>query len=171
MVIIEQAKRDDISEIVGLDREAFGEQGISKETIESQFNAFPKGIFVAKKSDKLLGVVCCEKHKKEKFPPYNHNVGKTHSKTGNFIYLSVITIAEEFRNKNIGSLLLEKVSELGNKSGIKKIYLPVNKKHPYLEKGVLGFWQKNCYQIIGETNWEISPDRFIDSYILETLLQ
>lgn len=170
MVIIEQVKRDDISEIVELDKQAFGDQGISRKTIESQFNTFPEGIFVAKENNEIIGVVCCEKHEKEKFPPYNHDVGETHFKNGALLYISVITVAEDFRSKNIGSLFLEKILELGKKSGIQKIYLPVNKKHPYLEKGVLRFWQKNGYEISSETGWEISPGKFIDSYVLQIIL-
>lgn len=170
MVVMEQAKHDGISEIVELDRQAFGKQGISKETIESQFNAFPEGIFVAKENDKIVGIVCCERHKKENFPSYNHDVGKMHSENGGLLYISMITVAEYFRNKNIGSLLLKKISEIGKKLGAQKIYLPVNKKHPYLERGVLCFWQKNGYKTIGEIDWEISPGKFVDSYILEILL-
>lgn len=167
MVTIKQANYDDITEIVDIDNQAFGDQGISKEMIESQIKIFLKGIFIAKENNKIVGVICCEKHEKEKFPPYNHNISETHLKDGILFYLSTITVAEEFRNKGIGSLLLEKVSELGKKLGIQKIYLPVNKKHPYLEKGVLSFWQKNGYEIVGETDWEVSLGKVVSAYILK----
>jgi len=170
MITIKQAKREDISGIAEMDRQAFGDQGISQETIKSQISIFPKGIFVAKEKDKVIGIVCCERHGEEKFPPYNHNIGDTHSKSGTLLYLSVITVAEKFRNKNIGSLLLEKVSELGRGLSIRKIYLPVNKKHPYLEKGVLHFWRKNGYKISGEVDWEVSMGKVINANILEKLV-
>lgn len=170
MVTIKQANYDDITEIVEIDKQAFGNQGISKETIESQIKIFPEGIFIVEENNKIIGVICCEKLEKEKFPHYNHDVCKTHSKGGAFLYLSVITVTEEFRNKGIGSLLLEKVSELGKKLGIQKIYLPVNKKHPYLEKGVLHFWQKNSYEIIGEIDWEVSSGKVVGAHILEKLI-
>lgn len=170
MITIKQAKHDDISEILKLDRQAFGDQGISKETTESQFKVFPEGIFIAKENSEIIGVVCCEKHEKEKFPPYNHDVGETHFKKGAFFYLSVITVAEKFRSKGIGSLLLEKVSELGKKLGMHKIYSPVNKKHPYLEKGVLRFWQKNGYKIVGEIDWEVTLGKIINAHILKKLI-
>ncbi|MGZ5561806.1 MAG: hypothetical protein ACXWER_04805, partial [Halobacteriota archaeon] len=80
MITIKQANYDDISEIVELDKQAFGNQGISKETMESQIKIFPEGIFIAKENDKIIGVICCERFEKEKFPPYNHDVRKTHSK-------------------------------------------------------------------------------------------
>jgi len=65
MVVIERVKHDNISEIVGLDRQAFGNQGISKEMIESQINLFPEGAFVAKENDKIVGIVCCERQKRK----------------------------------------------------------------------------------------------------------
>ncbi len=170
MIIIKQAKSEDISGIVEIDRQAFGNQGISEETIGSQIKIFSEGIFVAKENDKIVGVICYEKHKEKKFSPCNHNVHETHSKEGALFYLSVITVAEISRNKNIGSLLLKKVLELGKKSGIRKIYLPVNKKHPYLEKGVLHFWQKNGYKIVGETDWEILQGKVVSSHVLEKLI-
>lgn len=170
MIIIKQAKREDISGIVEIDQQAFGDQGISRETIESQIKIFPEGIFIAKENDKAIGIVCCERHKEEKFPLYNHDVQETHFKNGTILYLSVITVAESFRNKNIGSLILEKASELGKKLGVQKIYLPVNKKHPYLEKGVLSFWQKNGYKIVGETDWEVSQGKIVSVHILEKFI-
>jgi len=170
MITIKHANFDDIPEIVEIDRQAFGDQGVSKETIESQIKIVPEGIFIAKENDKMVGIACCERHKEEKFPPYNHDVRKTHSKSGLLLYLSVITVAEKFRNKNIGSLLLEKVSELGKSLGMQKIYLPVNKKHPYLDKGVLRFWHKNGYEIAGETDWEVSLSKVVSVHILEKLI-
>jgi len=170
MITIEQANFDDISKIIEIDKQAFGNQGISKEMIKSQINIFPEGIFVAKENGKITGIVCCERHKAEKFPFYNHNVGETHSKNGAILYISVMTVAEKSRNKNIGSFLLEKVSELEKSLGIQKIYLPVNKKHPYLDKGVLRFWHKNGYEIAGETDWEFSPGKVIKAHILEKLI-
>lgn len=170
MIIIKQVKREDKIEIVEIDKQAFGDQGISEKTISSQINNFPEGVFVAKENDKIVGVVCCERHEEENFPPYNHDVGKTHSENGVLLYISLITVVEDFRNKNVGSSLLEKVSELGKKLGSLKIYLPVNKKHPYLEKGILNFWQKNGYGIAGETDWEVLPDRVVNAHVLEKLI-
>jgi ribosomal protein S18 acetylase RimI-like enzyme len=170
MVIIERAQRDNILQIIELDRRAFGDQGISKETIESQIEIFPEGIYIAKENNAIVGIVSCERHEKEKFPQYNHDLRKIHSKSGTMLYISVITVLEKFRNKNIGSLLLEKVLTFGKNLGIRKIYLPVNKRHPFLEKGVLRFWQKNSYEIIGETNWEIAAGKLVNVYVLEKLI-
>lgn len=167
MIVTEGANKQDISRIVEIDKKAFGVGGVSEKMIKSQLEVFPEGILIAKEGGEVVGVVCCERHKEQTFPSYGHDVSKTHSKEGSLIYLSVITVAEEFRNKGIGSLLLEKVSDLAKELGILKIYCPVNKKHPYLEKGVFHFWKKNGYEIVSETKWEVAPDRFIDSYILE----
>jgi len=117
-----------------------------------------------------LSELSVAKGKREKFPSYNHGVGETHFNVGTLLYLSVITVAQNFRNKNIGSLFLDKVSKLGENLGVQKIYLPVNKKHPYLEKGVLRFWQKNSYKIAGETNWEVSPGKVVDAYVFQKMI-
>lgn len=168
-MIIEQANARDIPEITEIDRQAFGSRGVSEEMVTSQLKMFPEGMFVAREDSKVVGVVCCERHLEEAFPTYGRDVSKTHSEKGNLLYLSVITVAEEFRNKGIGSLLLGKVSGLAKTLGIARIYCPVNKRHPYLREGVLHFWRKNGYEIAGETNWEISSGKFLDSYVLERI--
>lgn len=40
MSIIKKAEHDDISEITELDKQTFGDQGITRKTIESQFKTF-----------------------------------------------------------------------------------------------------------------------------------
>lgn len=166
-MLIRRTQVKDIPKIVAMDKEAFGDGGISEEMVSFQLEVFPEGMLVAHKNNKAVGVVCCERYETKMFPPYNHDVKKTHSPKGSMLYLSVITIAKKFRNQGIGSLLLNKISDLAKKLGIAKIYCPVNKKHPYLKKGVLHFWQKNGYKIVGETSWELSPGKFLGSFVLE----
>lgn len=170
-MLIRRAQVKDIPKIVAMDKEAFGEGGISEEMVRSQLEVFPEGIFVACKDNKAVGVVCCERYETKMFPPYNHDVKKTHSPKGSMLYLSVITIAKKFRNQGIGSLLLNKISDFAKKLGIAKIYCPVNKKHPYLKMGVLHFWQKNDYQIVGETRWEVTPGKHLEAYIFEKVFK
>lgn len=167
---IENATEKDIPRIIEMDREAFGAGAVTELTIESQLQAFPQGVFVAREMGQVVGVVCCERHSEEKFPFYDHNVSETNDANGDSLYLSVITVAEKFRNRGAGSKLLKAVEDLAEELEIGRIYCPVNKKHPYLDKGVLHFWQKNNYKIVGTTHWELSPSWFIDSYIFQRSL-
>lgn len=168
--MIRQASKKDIREIVKVDKEAFGEGGITEKMANSQLTVFPSGALVAVKDGRIIGVAFCERHVKRLFPPYIHNVKNTHSKNGKLFFLSVITVSETSRGKGIGTMLLKTVNQLAKKSGATKIYCPVNKKHPYLKKGVLKFWKKNGYRVVGETKWEVSPSRFLESYIFEKVI-
>ncbi|HUW22227.1 MAG TPA: GNAT family N-acetyltransferase [Candidatus Bathyarchaeia archaeon] len=168
--MIRQATEKDAFEIEKIDREAFGKGGITQTMIRSQLNVFPDGAFVAVQGKKVVGVAFCEQHQKRLFPPYVHDVGRTHSDKGKLFYLSVITISKKFRSKGIGSMLLKAIDKLADSSGGQRIYCPVNKLHPYLKEGVLHFWEKNAYQITGETSWEVAPGKYLKSYIFEKVI-
>jgi len=169
--MIRQTTKRDILEIEKIDKEAFGKGGITKKMVESQLEVFPDGALVSVIRNQIAGVVFCERHNQQKFPIYIHDVSQTHEDKGKLFYLSVITVRQDFRGKGIGSSLLKAVDELAKKLEVTKIYCPVNKKHPYLKKGVLQFWMKNDFRIVGETKWEVSPDRFLDSFIFEKSLK
>lgn len=170
LVKIKQATQKDILEIVKIDKEAFGDGGITAEMVTSQLNSYLEGALIAVNDNKLLGVTFCERHKRQLFPPYVHDVSKIHQQNGKLFYLSVLTVHQDFRGKDVGSSLLKAVDQLAKKLGVTKIYCPVNKKHPYLKKGVLKFWKKNGYRVVGETNWEVSPGRFLEPYIFEKVI-
>jgi len=167
---IENATEKDTLQIVELDREAFGNGAITELTANSQLQTFPEGMLTAKENGQVVGVVFCERHSKEKFPFYNHNVLENHNPDGSLLYLSVITVAKKFRNRGIGSKLLDGVGNLAKELEIKKIYCPVNKKHPYLDKGVLHFWQKNGYEITGEISWQFASNRSLEAFNFEKKL-
>lgn len=166
---IQPGKDEDIRDLVNVDTKAFG-KGIDAITLESQINIFPNGLFVVRVGNKLVGMAAFEKHKNKNFPYYCHNVKSTHKNAGELGYISIITLLEKYRGQGLGSLLLKKIENTAKKEGCHTLYCPVNQNHPYKDKGIFKFWEKNGFRIFGEIKWELSKDRIRRAYVFEKRL-
>ena len=156
--------RNTLQEIATIEKETFG-KGVTLDTLGSILKTFKEGLLVLYKNKTTVGYIGWEKHLFQKFPPYNHNWTDFHDPEGKLAYISIITVQEQFRNRGYGSQLLSLIEEKAKNHQCTKLYCPVNKKQPYLNKGVLRFWEKNGFTITGETLWELAPGHSIDSYI------
>ncbi len=125
---------NDLKQILSIEQETFRNGGVNKKTLLSIEKAFKEGLIIIKEKDKVLAYLGWEKHKKYKFPPYNHNCLKTHDKNGKLAYISIITVREEYRNQGLGSKLIKILEKIAHMHKCTKLYCPVKKKHPYLDK-------------------------------------
>lgn len=156
---------NDLNQITEIEQKTFGPGGVNKKTLLSLEKSFKEGLIIIKEEDNVLAYLGWEKHKKDKFPPYNHDCLRTHDRNGKLAYISIITVKKEYRNKGLGSKLLRILEKLAMRQKCTKLYCPVNKKHPYLDKGVLHFWKKNDFEITGEVDWKIAEGKQIPSFI------
>ncbi|MBN2016477.1 GNAT family N-acetyltransferase [Candidatus Dojkabacteria bacterium] len=161
---------DDLQQIETIEKETFRNGGVNLNTLRSLENTFKDGLIIIKEQKDVLAYLGWEIHKKQTFPPYNHDISKTHDESGNLGYISIITVRKEYRNKGLGSKLLNILIAVSKRYSCKNLYCPVNKKHPYLKKGVLHFWEKNGFKISGETNWEIEKGKLLPSFIFSKQL-
>lgn len=159
-----KASSDIIKQIVAIEKETFG-NGVNADTLNSLVQAFPEGLILINDDGIVHGYLGWEKHTAKQFPEYNHDVGKTYAPNGSHGYISIITVASQFRDKGLGSNLLKQLETIAKKHKCTSLYCPVNKKHPYLNQGVMHFWEKNGFKVSGETNWEISPGKILPSFI------
>jgi ribosomal protein S18 acetylase RimI-like enzyme len=162
--------KDIIAQIIQIEQETFGDDGVNRDTLGSILEAFPQGLITIVENGILKGYLAWEKHLKEKFPPYNHHWKDTHDRNGRAAYISIITVKKEFRNQGFGTELLKLLEERAREDGCIKIYCPVNKKHPYLKKGVMHFWKKNGFKITDEIEWELEDGVVIPSYVFSKSL-
>lgn len=130
---------DIFKQIVKIETDTFGSGGINIETLQSLYNTFPDGLILEMKGNEVIGYLGWEKQTFEIFPPYNHKIAKTHKQCGLLAYISIITVAETYRNKGIGSKLLTAMEKRAKDHHCHTVYLPVSKN---LEKGVFHFWEK-----------------------------
>ncbi len=107
MLRIEEAKEEDLKEIVKIERELFLEEAWNYKQIYQEFkNTFSK-IYLLKENDKILGYLIC----RIVFPETE---------------LLRIGIKKEFQKKGLGSFLMDEFLKEQKKEGIKKIFLEVN---------------------------------------------
>lgn len=157
--------RNHIKQIVEIEKETFSKGGVNSKTLDSINKVFKDGLIIIEEEGLVLAYLGWEKHKKKQFPTYNHNAANSHNPDGKLAYISIITVKKEFRNQGLGSKLLKILEKIALKHNCMRIYCPVNKSHPYLNKGVMKFWKKNSYRITGETDWEISKGRKLASFV------
>lgn len=161
---------DTLDQIQIIETATFPTGGVTKATLSSLLQAFPEGLILEKAQDNIIGYLGWEKHIIKKFPPYNHDVLQSHEAPGRLAYISIITVKKEFRRQGVGSRLLTTLEQKARTHGCMEIYCPVNKHHPYLEQGVMQFWKKNGFSIAGETEWYLTNEKLIPSYIFSKKL-
>ncbi len=116
-VIIRNAKKRDIPQIIEVEKAAWGEGGAATEQIfRSRFDVFPEGIFVAEKGgvivgDGVLEIIEGDLGKGDVFTWYqitdNGFLKKSHKDNGKYLYGVNLSVNPQAQNSGIGLKLIE----------------------------------------------------------------
>ncbi len=157
---------EDVPKIAEIEKKVWGKYAVLEPTLLSLLKVFRRGLSLVEEKE-IIGYCGCEKQPGAVFLlPYNHNVEKTHDPKGSLLYVDIFTVDERFRSKGIGSKLSQQLDNVVVKERCKAIYFPLNKSHPYMQKGVKKFWEKNGYEVLREDKWEIIPGEPKECFVM-----
>ncbi len=126
-IIYREANFDDISELIELEKEVWGDGMIAEsEKWESRIKIFPEGVYLAILQGKIIGVVVClivdwkypENYYPDWFEVSDNGYISNHSMDGQVLYGIDMTVSS--KSVNVASKLLKRVfylREKYNKSG------------------------------------------------------
>ncbi len=155
-----------LPEVVKLEKQAFGKNGLTEESLHSFINAFYQGCFVAVEGDVVLGYITSERHRKMSPIMYNHNAVATHEPDGSYLYISGIAVDKRHRGKGIGTKLVEKIKETALETGCYSVYIILDANHPY-GKRVFNFWRKNGFTEKQRLEWAFQKNIYVEGILFE----
>lgn len=123
--IIRNATKNDIDDILSVEKKVWGENSAKREMIISRLHVYPEGSKVAIIDDQIVGVVFTEiidGHKKFKnWYEYTDNgyIKTTHNNRGDTIFGVGLSVLKEYSNRGIGTDLLLSVGQDIIKKGLK----------------------------------------------------
>lgn len=121
---IREAKIEDIMEISELEKR-IEENPASYETLVRRFQLFPEGFYVAEDDGQIIGYIeSCIWNKKE-FNSFEEikEFQKHHDVNASTLYIIFLATSPDYRNRGIGSMLLQKLINKASRLKKKKVQL------------------------------------------------
>ncbi len=132
-IVIEKAKMEDAQEIHKIDLELFEEE-IGKSEVDMITDMIEENnTYVARHNNKIIGYIAAKIVDVDNED--NYTIWQYMTDKGEFELFTIVAlgIIEDYRNKKIGTQLLDKLIE-DNSNTVDKISLQVNKKNKYAIK-------------------------------------
>ncbi|MDO5713945.1 MAG: GNAT family N-acetyltransferase [Tissierellia bacterium] len=131
---IKRAKRTYLKTLLSIDRSSFPPQEITpKETFIYRIQNFPQWFFVAEENDKILGFISCRPCNGEIIQDEFFSTNKIPESTT--LAILNLAISTEWREKGIGTRLLEHILTLADTRGYSKVIVSCKKELiPYFSK-------------------------------------
>jgi len=137
-VLIRLAKQTDLLEACAIDYEAFSPYGTSElpAIVEARWNVFPQGFVVAKIGNRVVGYGTAEKWLSERAPVMNEDPFKSHNSEGRIFCITAMAVRKEWRQKGVGSLILDKLMQIAKEERCRLILLETtHAQNFYLKRG------------------------------------
>ncbi len=138
MVMIRNAREQDIPAVVEIDSEVFAPYGTAerKETFQNRLAAFPNGFVVLVAENEIAGYGCSEKWLEEREPGLDENPFLTHQLDGRIFCITALAVKRKFRGRGYSLLLLEKLIETAHLEGCRKVLVETTHAQDlYLKRG------------------------------------
>ncbi len=161
-MLIRHATLSDISSLVAVDKEAYGETGASKEYFVKKFSSFAQGIFVVQELEKVVGFIVVEIYEKNDIPLDFCNLQVRSSLPLKWMFIAAFTTATNYKKRGDDRKLLQAAEQLGKKHGCNSIYVPLPPDHPFEENGVFNFWRSYEYRPVGSIHWIAPTEKLIE---------
>jgi len=151
---IQVANENDISSMVELDKECFGDYGAKKDYFIKKLNSPPGTIIVAYDDRKMVGFVVFDILEKDAIPEDFCNLRIRFPIKGRWVHMVAFTPKDNYVDKELASKLLLIAEKFAKNKGFLESYVPLTKDHPFKENGVFEFWENNGYENVGEIEWK-----------------
>jgi N-acetylglutamate synthase-like GNAT family acetyltransferase len=138
MVMIRNAREQDIPAVVEIDSEAFAPYGTAekKETFQNRLVAFPNGFMVLVAENEIAGYGCSEKWLVEREPNRDENPSITHQPDGRVFCIRAMAVKKKFQGRGYTLLLLDKLLEAAHLEGCRKVLVETTHAQDlYLKRG------------------------------------
>lgn len=138
LVMIRNAREQDIPAVVEIDSEAFAPYGTAekKETFQNRLVAFPNGFMILVAENEIAGYGCSERWLVEREPGLDENPMITHQPDGRIFCITAMAIKKKFQGRGYSLLLLDKLIETAHLEGCKKVIVETTHAQDlYLKRG------------------------------------
>ena len=138
MVMIRNAREQDLPAVVEIDSEAFAPYGTAekKETFQNRLVAFPNGFVVLVAENEIAGYGCSERWLEEREPGLDENPLITHQPDGRIFCITAMAVKKKFRGRGYSLLLLDKLIETAHLEGCRKVLVETTHAQDlYLQRG------------------------------------
>jgi ribosomal protein S18 acetylase RimI-like enzyme len=167
---VRQATSEDLSRMVKIDRDAYGDYGASKDYFAKKLESPLGGVLVAESNGQVVGFVVFELLSKEDVPEDFCDMRLEKQISGKWMHPVCFTTTSNYKDKESDSKLLLAAEEAARKRGCVESCVPLSKDHPFKGNGAFEFWEMNGYKRIGEIKWKASPNEFIECYFYKKKL-
>jgi len=138
MILVRNAREQDISAVAEIDAEAFSPYGTAEkpETFQLRLTAFPDGFIILVADNEIAAYGCSEKWLTEREPGLDENPLATHQPGGRIFCITAMAVKMKYRKRGYGLLILDKLIEIAHREGCKKIVLETTHAQGlYLKRG------------------------------------
>jgi N-acetylglutamate synthase-like GNAT family acetyltransferase len=138
LVMIRNAREQDIPAVVEIDSEAFAPYGTAekRETFQNRLVAFPNGFVVLVAENEIAGYGCSERWLEEREPGLDENPMITHQPEGRIFCITAMSVKKKFQGRGYSLLLLDKLIETAHLEGCKKVVVETTHAQDlYLKRG------------------------------------
>ena len=138
MVMIRNAREQDLPAVVEIDSEAFTPYGTAekKETFQNRLAAFPNGFVVLVAENEIAGYGCSERWLSEREPGLDENPLITHQPDGRIFCITAMAVKKKFQGRGYSLLLLDKLIETAHLEGCRKVLVETTLAQDlYLKRG------------------------------------
>ena len=161
---IRHATRNDLDNMIKIDKHAYGDYGSNEEYFAKKLNSFPKGVLVVEDKGKITGFTIFEIINKNDMPEDFCDMKLSEPINGKWMHIPAFTTATNYKDKKSDSELLLTAEKIAKKEGCIEACVPLSKNHPFKDNGVFEFWEMNGYKNIGKIKWVFNSNEFIECY-------
>jgi ribosomal protein S18 acetylase RimI-like enzyme len=161
---IRHATKNDLDDMIEIDKRAYGDYGSNKEYFTKKLNSFPKGILVVENKGKITGFIIFEIMNKNDIPEDFCDMKLSESVNDKWMHIPALTTATNYKDKKSDSKLIMAAEKIAKNEGCIEAFVPLSKNHPFKGNGVFEFWEMNGYKKIGEIKWMPNSNEFIECY-------
>lgn len=163
-MIIRKAVKEDISQLVEIDKAAYGAYGADSNYFKEKFKSNNASTLVVEEENRLTGFIVSEIMKKDEIPSDFTDLNIENPIADRWLHIIAFTTKTNYLDVTSDTRLLKEVEKLTKEQGINIFCVPLSIDHPFSNHGVFKFWEENGYKKIGTIQWVASPEEKIPCY-------
>lgn len=158
------ARKNDISDLVSIDRKAYGKYGADEKYFNEKLSSPDTRILTVENKGKITGFAVFEILKKDEIPNDFTDLKLNKPLEDTWIHIIAFTTQTNFLDIDSDSELVTAIEDMAKNMGVAVFCIPLSIDHPFTKNDVFGFWEKNGYENVGTIKWIASPEELIDCY-------
>lgn len=167
---IRKARSQDISQLVSIDKAAYGDYGADESYFKQKLASPNTWILVVEEKEKITGFAVIELMKKDQIPADFVDLRLDYPIPNNWLHIIAFTTKTNYIDVDSDSKLVIACEEIAKNIGCNISCVPLSIAHPFANHNVFGFWEKNGYKNAGTIKWVASQKEKIDCYFYKKIL-